>query len=59
MTIEEAIDYLNSLHGDTFPYTSYRQKALQLGIEALKNIKADREAIPGRHSIMLPSETAD
>ena len=59
MKIEEAIDYLNTLTGYTFPNPSYRNKALYLGIEALKRLKADREAIPSDKFYRLPGETTD
>ena len=39
----EAIDCLNSIMGSTFSNQTYRQKALQLAIEALNLVKEERE----------------
>jgi len=58
MTIDEAIEVLNDIstyvkHGD-FPE---QYKAIQLGIEALRYIKAGRRKVNLPETDLLPGET--
>ena len=64
MTIEEAIEYLQAIHhnrmaGEGFDGKSLGQKALKLGIEALKRCAEARKKAYFTSRGLLPSETKE
>ena len=60
MRIDEAIEYLNTAQ-DGFPVNNTEKYylAIELGKEALKRIKYDRDITGSKHYVLLPGETAD
>jgi len=60
MTLEEAIEILKAIQ-DTGEYTGDPDDsvAVQLGIEALKTIKAERTIYGFRRQVRLPGETEE
>jgi len=58
MTLDEAIKHLEKYRHDHHSYpTDMVGKAEQLGIEALKRLRHDREAMQAEHVLLLPGET--
>ncbi len=60
MTLDEGIKLLEKYRHDHHSYpTDIMGKAEQLGIEALKRIRHDREAMQAKHILLLPGETEE
>jgi hypothetical protein len=58
ITIEKAIEKLEEQkRGKEVTGATGYAKSLQLGIEALKRVKENRETIPAKHTWLLPGET--
>jgi len=58
MTIDQAIEELEALQGEPKGhYDSPQQQALDLGIEALKTIMAERSIYGFKRQARLPGET--
>ncbi|MBA7658441.1 hypothetical protein ES703_66392 [subsurface metagenome] len=60
MTIDEAIERLakHTFKPTSEPGREYNN-ALKLGIEAMKRIRHDREAMQAKHILLLPGETEE
>lgn len=60
MTLDEAIKELANA-GDSHAFTIAPRfyKACQIGAEAIKRLKHDREVMQAKHVLLLPGETEE